>query len=195
MDGVNTDAQVLFSLPSCRFSGIFSLKTIGAHLWFPTLMTSCDLGSYLYQSVGLITITRRLNQEHTSDETSTMIGCNATRHQALNSSDHCLPGHYTSHRCLSWTTANHTSSVSSSQSPLLISGYFALLLVPHDTSRWRIYAVVLFNASTPSFHGMHVAWLYTPKSEKNRTSILLVYLDVNIIKQMTHQGIIEVTRS
>lgn len=37
-------------------------------------------------------------------------------------------------------------------------GFLALALVPIDTPKWAMYAVVLFTASTPLYHGMHIAW-------------------------------------
>ncbi|CAO3580902.1 unnamed protein product [Absidia cylindrospora] len=38
-------------------------------------------------------------------------------------------------------------------------GYLALEFVPATTGRWGMYAVVLFTASTPFFHGLHIAWM------------------------------------
>ncbi|KAI8336366.1 major facilitator superfamily domain-containing protein [Chlamydoabsidia padenii] len=38
-------------------------------------------------------------------------------------------------------------------------GYLTLILAPDNTGRWGMYAVVLFTASTPSYHGMHIAWM------------------------------------
>ncbi|KAI8099304.1 major facilitator superfamily domain-containing protein [Halteromyces radiatus] len=38
-------------------------------------------------------------------------------------------------------------------------GYLALEFVPPTTGRWGMYAVALFTASTPFFHGLHIAWM------------------------------------
>jgi hypothetical protein len=38
-------------------------------------------------------------------------------------------------------------------------GFLALELLPADAGRWSKYGVALFTASSPSWHGMHIAWM------------------------------------
>ncbi|CAO3677210.1 unnamed protein product [Rhizopus stolonifer] len=40
-----------------------------------------------------------------------------------------------------------------------MTGFLSLIYLPNSAGRWNLYAATLFTASTPSFHGMHVAWM------------------------------------
>lgn len=38
-------------------------------------------------------------------------------------------------------------------------GFIILEVLPEDSSRWSLYGAALFTASTPSWHGMQIAWM------------------------------------
>ncbi|KAG1057143.1 hypothetical protein G6F46_001022 [Rhizopus delemar] len=40
-----------------------------------------------------------------------------------------------------------------------MAGFLSLIILPNSAGRWNFYAAALFTASSPSFHGMHIAWM------------------------------------
>lgn len=40
-----------------------------------------------------------------------------------------------------------------------LCGAILLENLPDNVGRWQLYAAALFTASTPSWHGMHIAWM------------------------------------
>ncbi|KAI8062955.1 major facilitator superfamily domain-containing protein [Thamnidium elegans] len=52
-------------------------------------------------------------------------------------------------------------------------GFLAIQFIPDDTGRWGFYAVMLFMASTPSWHGMQVAWMSSNLAPVGKRTIAL----------------------
>lgn len=42
-----------------------------------------------------------------------------------------------------------------------MAGFLALEFMKDDSGRWSFYVAALFISSTPTFHGMHIAWMST----------------------------------
>lgn len=54
-----------------------------------------------------------------------------------------------------------------------LAGFLALELLPGDAGRWNFYAAALFLASSPLWHGMHIAWMASNLAPFGKRTIAL----------------------
>lgn len=52
-------------------------------------------------------------------------------------------------------------------------GFLALQFLPDNAGRWSFYAATLFVASTPSWHGMQIAWMSSNLAPVGKRTIAL----------------------
>ncbi|CEP17471.1 hypothetical protein [Parasitella parasitica] len=54
-----------------------------------------------------------------------------------------------------------------------LAGFLALELLPGSAGRWNFYAAALFLASSPTWHGMHIAWMSSNLAPLGKRNIAL----------------------
>lgn len=54
-----------------------------------------------------------------------------------------------------------------------MAGFLALEVMKDSSGRWNFYIAALFVSSSPSFHGMHIAWMSTNLAPIGKRSIAL----------------------
>jgi len=54
-----------------------------------------------------------------------------------------------------------------------LAGFLALEFLPGNAGRWNFYAAALFVASSPVWHGMHIAWMSSNLAPLGKRTIAL----------------------
>lgn len=54
-----------------------------------------------------------------------------------------------------------------------LAGFLALELMKDDAGRWNFYGAALFVASSPVWHGMHIAWMSTNLAPLGKRTLAL----------------------
>lgn len=54
-----------------------------------------------------------------------------------------------------------------------IAGFLALEFMKPGTDRWNFYVAALFISSSPSFHGLHIAWMSTNLAPIGKRTVAL----------------------